>query len=68
MNLALAWDKTDLRIMQKLNTLTNISTFWDDVRKMTKNVHSDRNISRWQSLSEKRFEELEEEQKNPIPW
>lgn len=68
MNLALAWDKTDLRIMQRLNTLTNISTFWDDVRKMTKNVHSDRNISRWQYLSEKRFEELEEEQKNPIPW
>ena len=34
MNLALAWDKTDLRIMQKLNTLTNISTFWAENRWM----------------------------------
>lgn len=46
------------KIADKLNTLTNINTFWDDVRKFTKNVHSDRSISLWQSWSEIRFDEL----------
>jgi len=46
------------KIADKLNTLTNIDTFWDDVRKFTKNVHSDRSISIWQSLAEIRFDEL----------
>lgn len=46
------------KIADKLNTLTNINTFWDDVRKFTKNVHNDRSISLWQSWSEIRFDEL----------
>ena len=46
------------KIADKLNTLTNINTFWDDVRKFTKNVHSDRSLTLWQAWSEIRFDEL----------
>ena len=37
----------------------NIETFWDDVRKFTKNVYSDHSLSRWQILSEARFREIQ---------
>lgn len=33
-------------------------TFWNDVRKMTRNVHSDHVIGIWQCLAEVRFNEL----------
>ena len=49
---------TERKIADKLNTLTNINTFWDDVRKFTKNVHGDRSISLWLSWSKIRFDEL----------
>jgi hypothetical protein len=50
--------KTERKIADKLNTLTNIDTFWNDVRKFTKSVHSDRAIELWQAYSEIRFNEL----------
>jgi len=50
--------KTERKIADKLNTLTNIDTFWNDVRKFTKSVHSDRAIELWQVYSEIRFNEL----------
>lgn len=44
--------------IKKLNTLHNMETFWDDVRKFTKNVRSDHSLGRWQILSEARYGEL----------
>jgi len=38
--------------------LTNADTFWDDVKRFTKNLHSDRAIRSWEWLSEKRYNEL----------
>ena len=51
-------ERADYAKVKKLNTLHNISTFWDDVRKFTKNVVSDHSISRWQILAEARYGEL----------
>ena len=47
-----------MKRIDKLNALTNKETFWDDVRKLTKNVHSDHVIHSWEFLSEKRYNEL----------
>lgn len=53
-----AWTRQEMRRIDKLNQLTNINTFWDDVRRLTKNVNSDHTIKSWQCLAEVRFEEL----------
>lgn len=53
-----AMEKNDYRRIDKLNALNNPDTFWDDVRKLVKNVHSDHVIKRWQILAENRFGEL----------
>ena len=62
--------KASLKIIEKLLTLTDVSTFWDDVRRFTKNIHSDHNISMWQNYAEMRYEELTDAQRqsnnNPI--
>ena len=50
--------KSDMTKIDKLNGLKNIITFYDDVRKMTKNVHSDNAIRAWERLSEQRYDEL----------
>ena len=34
----------DVGRIEKLNHLTNLETFHDDVRKLTKNIHSDHSI------------------------
>lgn len=46
------------RIAEKLNTLTDVSTFWEDVRKLTAKIRSDKSLSMWQSLAEIRCDEL----------
>ena len=46
------------RIAEKLNTLTDVSTFWEDVRKLTAKIRSDKSLSIWQSLAEIRCDEL----------
>lgn len=46
------------KIIDKLNALSNAETFYDDVRKLTKNVRSDRAIHTWQVLSDQRYAEL----------
>lgn len=51
-------EKRDIPKIDKLNTLTNKETFWDDVRKFTKNVNSCHSISRWQCLAKYRWGEL----------
>lgn len=58
MDYSSAFEKRDYTKIDKLNTLTNKDTFWDDVRKFTKNVTSDHSIKRWQCLAEQRWQEL----------
>ena len=54
-----AIERNDYYKIKKLRTLNNVETFWDDVRKLTKNVYSDHSLSRWQILSEARFREIQ---------
>lgn len=51
-------ERNDIKKIDKLNQLTNKETFWDDVRKLTKNVTSDHSIQHWQCLAEVRYNEL----------
>lgn len=53
-----AIENRDINKIDKLNKLTNINTFWNDVRKLTRNVNSDHGISRWQCLADVRYNEL----------
>lgn len=50
--------KQEISKAEKLNKLTNPKTFWDDVRKFTAKVYSDRALSQWQYLAEIRYNEL----------
>ena len=50
--------KAERTIAEKLNTLTDVRTFWDDVRKLTAKIRSDKSLSMWQSLAEIRCDEL----------
>lgn len=58
MNYDYAMERNDYKRIDKLNTLNNVETYWNDVRKLVKNVHSDHVIKRWQILAENRYEEL----------
>lgn len=51
-------EKRDIARITKLNKLNNASTFWNDVRKLTRNTTSDHALNRWQVLAEARYEEL----------
>lgn len=51
-------ENRDVSKVEKLLSLKNPDTFWDDVRKFTRNVSSDHAIRRWQCLAEIRFDEL----------
>ena len=51
-------NKTERKIADKLNTLTNPETFWDDVRKFTAKITNDRTLNKWVWLSEIRWDEL----------
>lgn len=44
--------------IEKLNNLTNLDTFWDEVDKLTKNLTSDLAIKSWKHLAEIRYSEL----------
>ena len=54
-------ESRDYSKIDKLMQLTNPVTFWDDVRKLTRNVTSDHGIRRWQVLAEVRFSDLMKE-------
>ena len=56
-----AIEKQDIGRIDKLNALTNIETFWDDVRRYTRYIKSSHSIGRWQCLAEIRYKELKEE-------
>ena len=54
-----AIEKRDVGKIEKLNKLTNIETFFDDVRNLMRYPMSDHNLHRWECLSDMRYEELE---------
>lgn len=58
MNYNCAIEKHDYSRIDKLNKLTNKFAFWDDVKKITRNIKSDHAIGRWQCLAEIRYKEL----------
>lgn len=49
----------DNKIIDKLLTINNIDNFWNDVKKFTQKVTSDRQIGSWQRLAELRYLQLE---------
>lgn len=51
-------ERADIKRIDKLNTLTNIKTFWDDVKIFAKRTTSDHSIGHWQALAECRYNEL----------
>jgi|GEM_PF-3299349 hypothetical protein len=51
-------EKHDIKRIDKLERLTNPITFWNDVRKLVKNVQSARALHRWQCLADQRYSEL----------
>ena len=54
----------DYSKIEKLRSLHNIDTFWEDVKRLTKNVRSDHSLRRWCILSEARYGELLEAKKS----
>ena len=61
-------ERRDVQKIDKLLSLKNPDTFWDDVRKFTRNVSSDHAIRRWQGLAEIRFDELVMERDGKIEF
>lgn len=55
-----AIERNDISRIEKLNNLNESQTFWDDVRKLTKNVRSDHSLRRWEILAEIRLEEIKQ--------
>lgn len=51
-------ERRDIGRITKLNKLTNPDTFWEDVRKLTRNTYGDHALNRWQALAEIRYEEI----------
>lgn len=58
MEYKLAMEKADYSKIDKLNKLQIIETFWEDVRKLTRNVTSCHGIRRWEILANLRYKEL----------
>lgn len=60
MDYSVAIEKRDINKIDKLNSIVDLSGYWDEVRKLTRDVKSDHSISRWQCLAELRFNELKD--------
>ena len=58
MDYSRAIEKRDCAKIDKLNTLINIETFYDDVGRLTKKTTSDHALRRWECLAEYRYKEL----------
>lgn len=61
MNYDYAIERYDYNRIDKLNTIIDLSIYWREVKKLTRNVTSDHAIGRWQCLAEARFEELKKQ-------
>lgn len=57
------FEAKDYGRVEKLLKLNNPATFWDDVRRLVRNVKSDHAINRWEHLAGLRYKELTEEVK-----
>ena len=53
-------ETADYKKVEKLETLKNPNTFWDEVRKLTKNTKSCHALNRWQILAEAQFKIITE--------
>lgn len=58
MNYLAAYSREEYSRIDKLNSIVCLRTFWDEVRKLTCNLTSDRAVNSWQRLAEIRFSEL----------
>lgn len=58
-----AYNKTEAKIIEKLNTLNNPETFFNDVRRFTRQITTDHNIKTWERFSEIRYNEITEKTK-----
>ena len=54
-------EQRDFKRIYRLNNLTDPKTFWGEVRRLTRNTHSDHALGRWQVLAEIRYDELVKE-------
>lgn len=53
-----AMTKYEYKVIDKLNTLTNPATFFQDVRRFTRQITTDHNIKTWEKFSEIRYAEI----------
>ena len=51
-------EKADYNRIKKLRTLTNLNTFYDDLRRLLRGCKSDHSIKRYQILAEARRGEI----------
>ena len=58
-----AYNKTEEKIIKKLNSLNNPETFFNDVRRFTRQITTDHNIKTWERFSEIRYNEITEKNK-----
>lgn len=58
-------NQTYSKRVAKLRQLTDLATYWNDVKKLTKGIYSDSAIKSWQRLAELRERELINEQIAP---
>ena len=58
MNYNCALEKRDYARIDKLNALTDINTYWGDVKEITKGVRGDHSLERWGILTGIRYNEL----------
>ena len=60
MDYSVALERHDYARIDKLNTLNDLETFWNDVRSFCRKITSDHSIRQWERLAEKRYAELYE--------
>ena len=60
MEYSAALERHDYGRIDKLNTLENLETFWNDVRSFCSRITSDHSIRHWERLAEMRYAELYE--------
>ena len=67
------WDTTlnELRmwypkVMMVMENFTNVDTFWDDVRKRTRRIHSDHVLREWEICADNWFEYLTDDRKENV--
>ena len=58
MNKGYAITKYECHVIDKLNTLNNPATFFQDVRRFTRQITTGHNIKIWQRFAEIRYNEI----------